>query len=69
MIDKMNHLSAQHDEPAPASWRFEYLGEGPLIVEGTASGAAYRFTQHGQVLEVAYEDSGTLLAVPQLRPR
>lgn len=69
MLENPHLMQTPHVESARASWRFEYLGDGMLIVEGTASGAAYRFTQHGQILEVAYEDSDTLSAVPLLRPR
>ena len=66
--DNTDRIAANRVDFGTRSWRFEYIGDGALTIEGTASGAAYRFTQRGQVLEVACEDSSALSAMPQLRP-
>ena len=46
---------------------FEFTGEGSLHVPGIFSGRVYHFRQTGERLEVAYEDSYALMAVPGLR--
>ncbi|MGB8191743.1 MAG: hypothetical protein WCF67_07490 [Chitinophagaceae bacterium] len=46
---------------------FEYTGKTALSITGNITGYKYRFTAPGNVQEVDYRDSGSMMAVPVLK--
>ena len=47
---------------------FEYTGLQNLTIKNTNTGTIYRFKYHGDKVEVAYEDSFSMMAENQVIP-